>query len=586
MILKAYLLLWIWVAASTELLSSADAFRPAVIRVAWGILLAGFISLLMFGTVRKRLMDAVQHLRQQETLQGSMLGIYAGFALLTAYVAWSYSPSNWDSMTYHLPRAFHWLENGHIGFYPTFTTRQNTMPPLAEYGIAHTMALTGGDHFAQFIQWLAFLVCGVGVASITRLMRGSMAVALLFMCTLPMALLQASSTQNDLVVSSFLLAFATFLLKAQRRDSLKNSCWAGMALGLALLTKGTAYPAGAGLGIAITLPWLLERNISFPGFWRRVGHLTLLLLVAAACNVGHWSRNLEADGHPLSLESKFTRMETVSLQGGASNLLRNSALHFTLPSKRWNERLATFIGGALGAAVHDPATTLEGTKFWLQFRVHEDVMGNGAHTLLLSAGLILFVIQSFRKGREIHYAWGLFAGVSLYLFLIKWQPWATRLHTPWFILAIPPAAAGWTIWQQKPWFRIIAGLLVLSGILICAKNELRPLPLKDQDQSRWTQMFRGRPGIRDDYKQVLRILEERQASEVYLNLNDNDWEYPLLAYPFDHRVRVQAWNAVPTDTWVPFLINSVQTKRSFEGMIPLYQGSTLSLWLGDPPGSN
>ena len=43
---------------------------------------------------------------------------------VTAFTALSSVPNTWDSMTYHLPRIEHWLQNQSLGFYPTSITRQ------------------------------------------------------------------------------------------------------------------------------------------------------------------------------------------------------------------------------------------------------------------------------------------------------------------------------------------------------------------------------------------------------------------------------------------------------------------------------
>ena len=73
--------------------------------------------------------------------------------LTTALVA---SPNNWDSMTYHLSRVMHWIQNENVNFYPTQIDRQLTQPPFAEYFILHLQLLNGSDRFANIVQWCFF----------------------------------------------------------------------------------------------------------------------------------------------------------------------------------------------------------------------------------------------------------------------------------------------------------------------------------------------------------------------------------------------------------------------------------------------
>ena len=72
--------------------------------------------------------------------------------------------------------------------------------------------------------------------------RSGQLLAAIFVATLPMAILQGSSTNNDHVVSLWIVCFVYFSLKIMRQGikPLLLVCL-GASLGLAILTKGTAY---------------------------------------------------------------------------------------------------------------------------------------------------------------------------------------------------------------------------------------------------------------------------------------------------------------------------------------------------------
>src|SRR5207249_2914067 len=65
--------------------------------------------------------------------------------------------------------------------------------------------------------------------------------SLLGSASLPMAILQASSTQNDLVASLWLVCFVYFLVRLVTAWKWTDAALGGISLGLAMLTKVTSY---------------------------------------------------------------------------------------------------------------------------------------------------------------------------------------------------------------------------------------------------------------------------------------------------------------------------------------------------------
>ena len=59
--------------------------------------------------------------------------------------------------------------------------------------------------------------------------------------TIPMGILQASSTQNDYVTAFWLVCLMFYIFRFQTEPSVPSAVGVGASLGLALLTKPTAY---------------------------------------------------------------------------------------------------------------------------------------------------------------------------------------------------------------------------------------------------------------------------------------------------------------------------------------------------------
>ncbi|MDH4177993.1 MAG: glycosyltransferase family 39 protein, partial [Thermoleophilia bacterium] len=199
------------------------------------------------------------------------------------------APNTWDSLTYHLARVGFWLQERSIGYVANpYDGRLNGNPPGAEIGVAYLLGLGHSDLLAGIVQFLAALACAVGVYGIARrlgLTATEGAFGGLLFLTLPIVLLQASTTQNDVVVASFLVAATYFLLGDQRREHIV----AALAIGMAVSTKLTAIYA---------LPFMAVIGlIARP----RTHRVRRMLAVAAGVAAGAWWYviNVVETGHVL-----------------------------------------------------------------------------------------------------------------------------------------------------------------------------------------------------------------------------------------------------------------------------------------------
>src|SRR5207248_1366671 len=82
--------------------------------------------------------------------------------------------------------------------------------------------------------------------------RRGQSLAAVFAATLPIAILEASSAQNDLVLSLWLLVFVHFALRAfSGKAGLAGWLLAGASLGLAVLTKPSALLIAFPFGLVL-----------------------------------------------------------------------------------------------------------------------------------------------------------------------------------------------------------------------------------------------------------------------------------------------------------------------------------------------
>ncbi|MGH3110975.1 MAG: glycosyltransferase family 39 protein, partial [Gaiellaceae bacterium] len=150
------------------------------------------------------------------------------------------APNTWDSLVYHLARAAFWRQEGGAGYIEdAYDGRLNANPPNGELALTFVLELARDERLAGFVQLFAALACAVAVLALARrigLSAREAAFGSLLFLTLPIVVLQSSTTQNDLVVAAMLLA-ATVFVAAESRWTL-TLC--GLAVALAMGTKVTA----------------------------------------------------------------------------------------------------------------------------------------------------------------------------------------------------------------------------------------------------------------------------------------------------------------------------------------------------------
>jgi hypothetical protein len=164
-------------------------------------------------------------------------------------------PNGWDPLNYHLPRAAFWVQSHHVGYIePTYDERLNLNPPDGEIAFAYVLSVTRDETLLGFVQFFAALACALGVLALARragLSRLEAAFGCLLFLSLPIVVLQSSLSKNDLVVASFLMCAAFFVLGERRRDL----GIAGVATALAVGTKSTAtYGIVVLLALALLAP--------------------------------------------------------------------------------------------------------------------------------------------------------------------------------------------------------------------------------------------------------------------------------------------------------------------------------------------
>src|SRR6185436_9073646 len=263
--------------------------------------------------------------------------------LVTLVVALVAAPNTWDSMTYHLPRVAHWAANGSVAHYPTSIDRQLWQPPVAEYFVLLAyVGLGGSDRLANLPAWLAAVGSVLAASEMARVLGRSASerrLAAFVAATIPGLILEATSTQTD-IVAAFWVAVVAYLALAECVAPTWRwtaFAWMGAALGLAIATKATALPFGLPWVLVAIVPALRARRVGVAA-----GGVAIVIAAVLGLEAGPWFRNLLVFNGPLgpSTIQRLLRPPGLDPQTVLGNLVANLTIHAGTPWSTVNAWMA------------------------------------------------------------------------------------------------------------------------------------------------------------------------------------------------------------------------------------------------------
>jgi hypothetical protein len=309
----------------------------------------------------------------------------------------------------------------------------------------------------------------------------------------------------------------------------------GISLGLAIWTKSTAlifaFPFCVWFGIEI-----IRRNK------RQAGKVFIIMVVCVLLiSFPHGYRNTQFYGNPLGpnydgygIEYRYTNQE-FSLSLLAVNFVKNLSLHLGLPFSEANEFLIYIIENfsqALGVEINDPRISWGGYPFGISFSLDEDHAGNFLHLLFFTTMATSYgFLKKIRTKELSSLFFAILVGFILFITILKWQPWHSRLHLPLFLLLVS--------WSTNVFLRITQNRIVRYTILILMiffslpyifLNSRRPLAGGSNILSaqRSTQYLMDKESV-SAIENSLDILEKYECDQLGLITGWDDWEFPLWA---------------------------------------------------------
>ena len=537
-LLRAALLASVFTVALIEALSLFDAVQPVPLLAGWLLLTIGLLVLLVRA---RREGGRLQLPRLKTPLTWFERLLFAGCVLIagvTLLVALRTPPQTWDSLNYHMARVAHWAQMGAVQPYATGIEVQNSMPPGPGMLVLQLYVLASSDALVNLVGWASVILSALGACLIAAQLgvgRQGQLLAALVALTIPMAIVQASTTMTDAVLALWLVILASELLAFQTQWREEHLGYVCLAAGLSILSKQTSYAFL--LPFAVYAAILLVRTLR----WGRALRWGLLaVLMVTILNAGMFSRNLQLYGHPIGPQDRFGQHANnlFTPAGLTSNLVRNLTLHLGTPSPYPNKAIALAVIGLhdlMGLDVNDPRTTAFGEYKVRLTSTHEDTAGNGLHMLLILGFYLALLIRRRDWPFGVRYL-AVCAGMGFVLFslLYKWLMFGSRLQLPFFLIFAP--ILGWWLSRWKPvWSRIAVSLLFAACLPWLLSLDSRPLiPNPNRSfvgsiltTSRRTLTFANGLYLLDPMAEMVESIKAAGCREVGILLEGNSVEYPL-----------------------------------------------------------
>ena len=455
---------------------------------------------------------------------------------LLIFQAILYPPNTWDSMTYHMSRIVYWIQNQSIEYFPTNNSRQNILNPGAEILIMVAQILLNTDRFANLLQTYGWVMVFVSNLSIARTLNPNLSpiiysfIGALSM-SLPMGLLQATSTQNDLITSGF-VCLSIYNIICAVRNPRNRLAWFHLrvSIGLVHLIKPT--------GILAVFPFIVYFSVihwkeyfKIRLAWLHIGYAILIALIVVGPDT---FRKIKETGSLIGVRHEVYNFSH-PLTARVLNSIRGVFYHIPI-EKACNHKFHAWIQENTISPYERANPCIHG-----KIIIHEDHVGNFIHFLVFLLLPILFLISIFKMKiqESLFYLLPLFSWILLHFF-VQDQTWISRLQTPAF-LVMPLAFVFVSVKKRvKMILKIFIILSFIISIYIIFNNHSRKLEnIKYVFKNRVEMYYKSQPHLYSMHNQIL--MEARQSScrMFGIHIEGDSWDYPLAWQGFKSGIRFE-----------------------------------------------
>jgi len=457
-----------------------------------------------------------------------LLSIITIILLITFFTSIFYLPTTADAMSYHIPRVMTWIQNSNVNFFPTPDQRMLFMPPFNSFLGTHLYLIFQNDYLFNFIQWFSMFFTMITVTMIVNEIGGNLRTQILsafFLVTLPMGILQSTSTQTDYVITFWFLSFLFFLLRYKRTSKFLDIVCLSISLGIGILSKQTMYL------FAFPFVILFLYSIEMKKIRKIIFHSFISIIIILSINFNHFKRTYEMYNNFTAFDDSNVSATNQSVSGKyfVSNLVRNFSLNLTLPNSNYNEiirKSVKEIHQKLDISIIDSNNTFG--DYYIYFNTYESHAPNTLHFFII---FIMIFYIFFKKNNFKYikiYTACLIIGFLIFSLILKWQPGGNRFLLPLF----SAFSVLFGFFANKIKNIQIGRFLILRPIISYTFNDNKKFSINFKDLNQiiknpYKSYFIGDIDRYEDFHKISNLIHEKKCKNIGITRGYAEYEYPV-----------------------------------------------------------
>lgn len=481
-------------------------------------------------------------------------------------------PNEWDSMTGHLVKCALYLQNGNmdrlqgttwtIDFYP------NSLPTLQMFGF-HLLGEKGFKIIHYLSYWL-FAISAYGIAFKITANRAAALLVFLLSAQLPTALVQATTTETDIVLSAYLGCLTYFMFSFKAKPSRLNASLIALMAGIWIGHKVTFLLIAPAAVVVAFHTFLLKK-----AFYQHI-KLFIIVFVAALSiyalptgYIGNLKESKKFTLGSLSAPEMVMKWHGIEHYTGkeklknfaynigrySSDFLNMDGLRSSPWGKKLNESARYWPNKALGRL------NLEGEHFTVvsyfsfehpvRFYLERPFWGFIGFGLILPIMVILGrkVISGFKKLNDVEKSFSVLAFAATLHFLslsysAPYDPIKARYFLNMAVWCMPMLSLVRLSWLKRKsllnsgFLILVSFFIVISAIPSILYLRIHPVfEAKNIFNSNRLELITiGRPNVYEAYKKFDELVPKDAIVALGTQQEHEDFEYPLWGEEFKRKL--------------------------------------------------
>lgn len=551
--------------SSTLLLSLFHSISTIKYRIVWIIIDILLVSILLLVFRKQKSLFLINYLNFKEKCRihkhQPIILLFLIFFMVITLISIITIPYNYDSMTYHMARIVHWIQNESILPYATNIERQIYSPVLTEYNIMTTILLHGNDQFANYVQGFSF-ICNIilvyGVSRKLELNYKSSFFASFIFAMSPMAIAQSFSTQTDEFAALWLMCFIYILLDFFLSDHIvftKETAMKVFLLSLSLMYGYHSKPTVCFIALISLICLLIKSILSKDKLWDIVKLICIAVPIVVLLLIPQFINNLYLYKTIYSFGTyDHIILDTTDIRFYILNFYKNFSYSLTSGIFPGFDKALVQLGGHLASVlrinIDDPLISVSAPFTTSESIYHHDTATAFIIIALIIISFVIYLVTLISRKKHIdklYVYYGIFGYLSFFVILTitKWSPWKGRYFIANYAVLIPFIVfmiQNIGSFKKALARRIIIMLIMLSsfyyGVGTLRYHSEFFIQSFEERNDRDEVYYIGRIDYKWPIESTINYIKEKGIADIGLMIESETYEYPLWN-SFDDSVRIE-----------------------------------------------